>query len=506
MYSVRSLMPAALIYIRVSTEDQQRRNVANLPTQEKKSRDHCAREAIPVLKVFADEESARTADRTNLLKMLDYCREHRGKVSHVVVADLSRLARNVADQATLIARLADMGIALVSVDEPHIDRSAAGKLSANLLGSVNQFYSDVLSERVRYRMGEAVKAGRFVWRAPLGYKNVQSNGTKNLAPDVERASMIRKAFEMVATGSYKTDAVLRSVNAMGLRTVRGNPVTPQSFSQMLRNPAYMGMIVSGENKVRGNFEALVDDELFITVQDVLNGRRVPVPHKRVSEDFPLRGFAKCAKCERPLTAGYAQGRGKKKYARYWCYNKTCKGVGISREGLEGHFVQLLAMMQPTAELIAKLPDIAESNWKQRRKRIEDEQRTLQNRLNENKSLNLRAIEARIKGELSADDLQKFKEANDKSIAGIEDQLNSLKSECFTIEQLMADASRSIVNLAKAWLAADLSRRQEIQTALFPDGLLFSPDYLFFEPRNHTLTQAVSELMNVLVQDGRGERI
>ena len=36
---------------------------------------------------------------------------------------------------------------------------------------------------------------------------------------------------------------------------------------------------------------------------------------------------------------------------------------------------LLAMMQPTAELIAKLPDIAESNWKVRRKRIEDEQRT-----------------------------------------------------------------------------------------------------------------------------------
>jgi DNA invertase Pin-like site-specific DNA recombinase len=66
-----------------------------------------------------------------------------------------------------------MGIELISVDEPHIDRTAAGKLSANLLGSVNQFYSDNLSERVCYRMAEAVKAGRFVWRAPLGYRNVQ---------------------------------------------------------------------------------------------------------------------------------------------------------------------------------------------------------------------------------------------------------------------------------------------------------------------------------------------
>jgi hypothetical protein len=71
---------------------------------------------------------------------------------------------------------------------------------------------------------------------------------------------------------------------------------------------------------------------------------------------------------------------------------------------------------------------------------------------------------------------------------------------------MADARRSIVNLAKTWLEADLARRQEIQTALFPDGLVFSPDSLFFEPRNHTLMQSVSELVTVLINDGRGERI
>ncbi|MCU1297357.1 MAG: hypothetical protein JWO91_1635 [Acidobacteriaceae bacterium] len=127
--------------------------------------------------------------------------------------------------------------------------------------------------------------------------------------------------------------------------------------------------------------------------------------------------------------------------------------------------------------------------------------TIQNRLNENKSLNLRAIEARIKGQLSANDLEKFKEANNKSISDIEEQLKGLQSECFTMSQLMDDARRSIVNLAKAWLEADLARRQEIQTALFPDGLRFSPDFLFFEPRT-TVMQSVSELATVLVNDGR----
>jgi len=64
----------------------------------------------------------------------------------------------------------------------------------------------------------------------------------------------------LATGSYKTDAVLRAVNAMGLRTVKGSALTPQSFSQIIRNPLYMGWIHSGENKVKGNFEAIVDEQ------------------------------------------------------------------------------------------------------------------------------------------------------------------------------------------------------------------------------------------------------
>jgi DNA invertase Pin-like site-specific DNA recombinase len=135
---------------------------------------------------------------------------HAGKVTHVVVADL------MAWSATLRAR---------RVDEPHLDQSAAGKLSANPLGSVNQFYSDVLSERVRYRMQEATKAGRFLHRAPLGYRNAQVNGTKNLAIDAEPAALIRKAFEMLATGNHTAEAVRKTVTAMGLKTRAGRTVS-----------------------------------------------------------------------------------------------------------------------------------------------------------------------------------------------------------------------------------------------------------------------------------------
>jgi hypothetical protein len=56
-------VPGALVYTRISDEEQGRRNAANIPTQTKKAKDHCDRLSLPVLKVFIDEESARTTDR-----------------------------------------------------------------------------------------------------------------------------------------------------------------------------------------------------------------------------------------------------------------------------------------------------------------------------------------------------------------------------------------------------------------------------------------------------------
>jgi site-specific DNA recombinase len=505
-------MAGACIYVRVSGEGQIERNAANLPTQEKKCRDHCKRNGLPLLKVFVEPgESARTADRPQLHAMLEYCRDHKGKVSHVIVADLSRLARNVGDQNLITSRLNNLGILLQSVDEPNAgDGTATGALTGNMLGALNQYYSDVLSERVRYRMREAVKSGRFVWKAPTGYLNSEKDGSKNIVPDPERAPLVKTAFEMMANGNFTAEQVRKRVIALGLRTHSGRPLSKQGFAQMLDNWVYCGYIKTtskqeGELKVKGNFDAIISEEMFLTVQDVIHGAKVPVPHKSVNEDFPLRGFIRCYKCNRPLTAGWAKGRDKS-YARYWCFTRDCKGVGISREGLESHFVQVLAMLQPTAELLAKLPDIAESNWEQRKERIAAERKQLTTRLNDETILNRKAIAAKLRGELLEEDFQAVKAHLAETMAGINDQLKALDNERSTLEQLIVDAEHDIVNLANAWLKAGINERRELQNTLFPQGLRFSPDFLLFEPGNHTLMKAVSELVTELINDGRGERI
>src|SRR5260370_25022370 len=109
-------MNFAVLYVRVST-DEQASQVHNLPTQQRKCTDRCTRDSLTVEKTFIDADSARTADRPQFQAMLDYCRKHKGKITHVVFADLSRLARNVGDQSVTLATLRQLGITPVSCDD-----------------------------------------------------------------------------------------------------------------------------------------------------------------------------------------------------------------------------------------------------------------------------------------------------------------------------------------------------------------------------------------------------
>jgi site-specific DNA recombinase len=488
----------ALVYARVSS-DKQAKQQYNLPNQRAKLNGYCERNGLPVLREFVDRDSARTDDRPAFQEMLEFCRKNRNKITHVVVADLSRLARNVVDQGTTIAELRQLGITLVSVDEPNLDDTAAGKLSANLLGAINQFFSDSLSERTKYRMKAGFQSGRFLHNAPVGYLNVE----KNLARDPERAPLVKKAYELFASGNYATgDAVLKLVTGLGLRTRKGNPMTKQSFARMLQNPIYAGWLVSGEDRVRGAHEPLVSDGLFQRVQERLNGKSRP--HKALNEDFPLRGIVRCERCDNKLTAGFVKGR-KEKYPRYWCWNKECKAVGVSRESIEGQFVAILERIQPTADLLARLPELAAREWELRKGRIAKDAEVLSKRLAEQRTLNHKAITAKLNSELSADDFDALKKNITEEIARIEGEITSLDSERSTMEDLMQQAKVQIVNLAETWKAGNVNQKQELAKAFWPEGIWYSQHLTLFEPRNSKLLQLFTSYLqdsgNVGVPDG-----
>jgi DNA invertase Pin-like site-specific DNA recombinase len=491
-------MKNAIGYARVSTEEQAQTN-NSLTVQKNKIASYCEQNGLHLVKVFEASESARNAERPVFQEMLEYCRKHSTDISHLIVSDLSRLARNVADQVQTFVMMNQFGIKLVSIDDPITDDSAVGKLSRNMIGMVNQFFSDSLSERTRQRMQMAVKAGRFPWPAPIGYLNVN----KELRLDPERAPLVREAFEMIASGRYvTTDAVLKVVTAMGLRTKKGRPLSKQTFARMLSNEIYSGWVVSGDIHVKGTHEAIVSEDVFRTVQTRLNSKAIP--HKKLSEDFPLRGVVRCVQCGKMLTAGWAKGR-HHSYARYWCWTPGCRAVGISRDDLEGQFVGLLSRMEPTAELLAQLPERIAELWSQRKERIAADAARLSRRLANEKALNQKAVVAKLKEEISADDFDAFKKANAEEIFRIEAEISALDSERSTMEEMLKQAEVQAVDLVAAWEKGNVNQRQELAKAFFPEGLAFSHKKGFFEPANRVITEMLlrwlQDFRNVGVPDG-----
>jgi DNA invertase Pin-like site-specific DNA recombinase len=490
-------MNCAVVYVRVST-DEQASQALNLPTQQRKCTDRCTRDALTIAKTFTDADSARTADRPQFQEMLAYCRKHKGKITHVVFADLSRLARNVGDQSVTLATLRQLGITPVSCDET-IENSAAGKLSVNLLGAVNQFFSDNLSERIKYRMSAGVQQGRWLWVAPLGYLNSKTADGPELQIDAQRADLVRKAFELTASHSYTLEEVLRRINLLGLTTRQARPLTKQTLSRLLRNQIYAGWVVSGENKVKGLHQPLVTQTLFDDVQDALTGKTsVPVVHKKINPEFPLKGFVMCSGCGKKLTAGFVKGR-KEKYPRYWCWNPKCLvRVSASRDEIENRFLGILGMMEPTQELLNRLPEIAKTYWARRLERVTTERRVLSSRLANAKTLNQKILLQKVNGELSAEDFATLKETVTQQTAEAEAQLNALDAETSTVQGLLEETQRSIVDLVKAWRTGGVQQRQELAFSLYPDGLRYSPETKYFEPHNILLMNSMHEMIDGLL--------
>lgn len=471
----------AISYCRVSTKEQS----DSLPVQQRKCLDYADSRRLQHVQAFVDSQSGRTNDRPQLQALLEYCRRHRKEVKHVIVSDLSRLARNVTDQGLIIAQLTNLAIRLHSVDESSLGDDATGKLGRNVIGAISQFFSDSLSERTKFRMQEAVKEGRFVWVAPVGYINPQKGRGSIIQVDPVRAPLVRKGFELMATRRYSSDDSLRSVTALGLTTKKGTRVPKQTWHSILRNPLYAGWVKSGELLVRGAHDPIVGQKLFDSVQDILkeNGRST-LPRQVVRPDFPLKQFVRCATCGRGLTAGIT----KKKFPYLWCYTKGCRAVLVPKGELENSFVHLLAILQPTLEYLNRLPEIAARQWEVRKGAIKQESRTLNLRLTEQKRLNSEAIKAKLRGELSGEDFQSLKSEIAEESRKIEDALKALESERKTLAEMTQQTKLENVSFLNAWRNAGIQGKQELQKALFPDGLVWSHETGFLNHQNKWLIE------------------
>src|SRR3989344_5174038 len=296
------------LYVRVSTTEQADEG-NSLVTQEKACREYANKNGfvVPEECIFVERgESAKTADRTQLQKMLGYCAQKKNGVSAVIVYKIDRLSRNTDDYGQLRLLLRRYGEAIKSTTE-NIEDTPVGRFMENTMANVAQFDNDIRAERCSNGMREAVREGRYVWGVPVGYVNMRVADKATIGQD-SMSPLVRRSFELVATATYPTDEVWRMVSKEGLLKKNGKLVSRNYFYEMLRNELYMGWIDKFGERHKGTFEPVVSEDLFAQVQRVLKNKGHKVSqYKADHPDFPLRRFVLNPAGLR-LTGSFAQGK------------------------------------------------------------------------------------------------------------------------------------------------------------------------------------------------------
>jgi hypothetical protein len=188
-----------------------------------------------------------------------------------------------------VSRVEQAGGQVLAVDVGQVTNESAGQwLSGTMLGAVTEYQRRSTRERVAGAQARAVARGATVWaRVPLGYTR-RDNGT--LEPNPEEVPIVRRAFEMRASGSSITQirAMLKSHGIK--RSHRGVQV-------MLASRVYLGEIHFGKLVNLTAHKPIIGRELWTRVQRMV----IPRGPQPSSDRLLARlGVLRCGSCNARL--------------------------------------------------------------------------------------------------------------------------------------------------------------------------------------------------------------
>lgn len=295
-------------YIRVSTDDQ----VELSPeSQLEEIRKYAQREGILLLedRIYIDAgiSGKKAESRPEFMRMIAAAKASDCPFSVILLWKYSRFARNQEESIFYKSILrSKCGIDVVSVTEPLI-AGPFGSLIERIIEWMDEFYSIRLSQEVKRSMRVNAERGKLQATASFGYRAEDGR----LVPDETESVYVRRIFDsfLAGKGIY---VIARELNAMGVRTHRGNPFENRTIEYILRNPVYIGKLrwnPSGRTRrdffneniivADGGHEPLVSEEIWNAAQRQLDAVKAQWGYKaRPSCELKgwTSGIVRCAAC------------------------------------------------------------------------------------------------------------------------------------------------------------------------------------------------------------------
>ena len=482
----------AIIYVRVSTDEQKEKGYS-LQAQEEKARDFCKKNDIEIVAVFSEDYTAwHGFDRPDYNKLNNLLLKNKIKVDYILFTQWSRFSRDYTESVIEIRRLKELGVVANAIEQWINYEIPENLYVLSFYLTAPQVENDRLSSRTKDGMRQATKEGRWLHKAPKGYKN--NKVTKLIEVDTPIAELIKQAFQLMSTGLYTAEDVRRKLKEKGLDTSK------QGFLDILQQVAYIGMVKlkalkdEPERLVKGLHEAIISEEIFNDVQLILKGKKKGYKGVTKGDDTPLVGHLYCHNCNRPMTGSGSRGNGGV-YHYYHCQRKYgCKNEFNAKKA-NSIFTTYLRSYQPNEEMLTLYKAILEDVFKTNGVDSDAEKAKLKAEIIKVESQLESATMKYIDGKLSDENYNKVERTLENRKGELEVQLDNLNKFKPEFESYVSNSTLLISDLGSYYQNNDVETKKRIIGSIFPEKIYFE--------NNEYRTTKINEIIELLSNGNKG---
>lgn len=342
----------ACCYTRFSTDHQ---NQSSTIGQLRAIKAYCEKNNIELIDTYIDEaQSGTNMNRTNFKRLMEDAPT--AIWDTVVVYNMSRLSRSVKDTLIIKEEFKKMGKRIISVIENQEESPEGDFFNLITYGMNELFVKQFKRDSWRGLMVNANECKAQGGIPLFGYSVDENN--KYIINENE-AIIVRKIFDMIVNG-YSYGEITKYLNSNGF-TRRGKEFK-KNFTDMLRNEKYRGVYVwnlreSKEKlkkktnriyksddeviRIEGGMPRIIDDETFMTVQRILNNRKIHYKYRGPKPKYLLSKILVCEHCGHAYSGGYSWSGSRKNLRKYYkCSNKMCKSRDINMDYLDRYIQEL----------------------------------------------------------------------------------------------------------------------------------------------------------------------
>ncbi len=492
-------MKSAVLYIRVSTEEQADKGYSQRD-QDERLRRYCDNQQIHVSNVIFEDHSAKTFKRPEWQRLLVELKKRKTRPDYVLFTKWDRFSRNAGDAYQMINMLNGLGVEPQAVEQP-LDLSVPeNKMMLAIYLAAPEVENDRRALNTFHGMRRAKKEGRVLGMAPFGYINrSKEDGTKYIGQKEPEASNIRWAFNEISKGILAADQVRQAMNK------RGKTISKSAFHVAMRNPVYCGKVFIQKYKdeeahlVQGQHEPIISEILFYKVQDVMDGNKSEVrPNAKIMSDdnLPLRGFLVCPDCGRNLTGSASKGSKGGYFYYYHCISKC----GFRKSAVKANkiFEDDLANYEFPIAIKDILHEIVTINYKRFTSIFDDRRKAIASEIERYNVKLGKARDLLFSEKLDADDYKEVKEECRKRIEELERELAVYLSERknlnikYSLEKVLETLSR----ISTVYKEGDIETKRCVVGSIFPDKLIFDGS-TYRTPRVNAIAKYISLINNTL---------